>query len=81
MIIVVVWMTMDALKLFDLIWVLTKGGPNHATEVLATWMYTRTFRHFKMGYGCCDGRRLVLDGSLSFRLIYIRLSNREDREE
>ena len=61
MIIVVVWMTMDALKLFDLIWVLTKGGPNHATEVLATWMYTKTFRHFKMGYGCCDGRSPLFD--------------------
>jgi len=80
MIIVVVWMTMDALKLFDLIWVLTKGGPNHATEVLATWMYTRTFRHFKMGYGSAMGVVLFLM-IFAFSLIYIRLSSRGDREE
>ena len=80
MIIVVVWMTMDALKLFDLIWVLTKGGPNHATEVLATWMYTRTFRHFKMGYGAAMGVVLFLM-IFGFSLIYIRRSTREDRAE
>ena len=71
---------MDALKLFDLIWVLTKGGPNHATEVLATWMYTRTFRHFKMGYGSAMGVVLFLM-IFAFSLIYIRLSSRGDREE
>ena len=80
MIIVVVWMTVDALKLFDLIWVLTKGGPNHATEVLATWMYTKTFRHFKMGYGSAMGVVLFLM-IFVFSIIYIRFSTREDREE
>ena len=80
MIIVVVWMTMDALKLFDLIWVLTKGGPNHATEVLATWMYTKTFRHFKMGYGSAMGVVLFLL-IFGFSLVYIRLSTKEDLEE
>lgn len=40
-----------SLKYFDLIWVMTGGGPAHTTELLATHMYTQTFRTFQMGYG------------------------------
>jgi ABC-type sugar transport system permease subunit len=75
MIVVVVWMTMDALKLFDLIFVLTKGGPNHATEVLATWMFADTFRHFKMGYGAAMSVVLFLM-ILVFSVVYIQLTTR-----
>ncbi len=80
MIIVVVWMTMDALKLFDLIWVLTKGGPNHATDVMATWMFTNTFKHFKMGYGAAISVILFLM-IFVFSVVYIRLVTRGEEEE
>jgi raffinose/stachyose/melibiose transport system permease protein len=80
MIVVVVWMTMDALKLFDLIFVLTKGGPNHATEVLATWMFANTFRHFKMGYGAAMSVVLFMM-ILLFSVVYIRLATRGMEEE
>ena len=80
MIIVVVWMTMDALKLFDLIWVLTKGGPNHATDVMATWMFTNTFKHFKMGYGAAISVILFLM-IFVFSVVYIRLVTRRAVEE
>ncbi len=75
MIIVIVWMTMDALKLFDLIFVLTRGGPNHATEVLATWMFVNTFRHFKMGYGSAMAVVLFLM-IFGFSVVYIRWATR-----
>ena len=77
MIIVVVWMTMDALKLFDLIFVLTRGNPNHATEVIATWMFANTFRHYKMGYGAAMAVVLFLM-ILGFSIIYIRWTTREE---
>lgn len=77
MIIVVVWMTMDALKLFDLIFVLTRGNPNHATEVIATWMFANTFRHYKMGYGAAMAVVLFLM-ILVFSIIYIRWTTREE---
>jgi ABC-type sugar transport system permease subunit len=75
MIIVVVWMTMDALKLFDLIFVLTRGNPNHATEMIATWMFANTFRHYKMGYGAAMSVVLFLI-ILGFSVIYIRWATR-----
>jgi raffinose/stachyose/melibiose transport system permease protein len=77
MIIVVVWMTMDALKLFDMIFVLTRGNPNHATEVLATWMFAETFRHYKMGYGAAMAVVLFVL-ILGFSIIYIRWTTREE---
>ena len=40
-----------SLKYFDLIYVLTNGGPSGSTEVMATYMYKETFRSWKMGYG------------------------------
>lgn len=40
-----------SLKYFDLIWVMTGGGPGEATEMMATYMYKQSFQHFKMGYG------------------------------
>lgn len=37
-------------QLFDLIWVLTGGGPFHQTDVLATYMYNRAFQAHQFGY-------------------------------
>jgi raffinose/stachyose/melibiose transport system permease protein len=40
-----------SLKYFDLIWVMTQGGPNHASELMATYMYKMAFPSFQVGYG------------------------------
>lgn len=46
-----VLITTSSLKSFDMIFVMTYGGPNHASEVIATHMYTKTFAQMKYGYG------------------------------
>ena len=40
-----------SLKYFDLVYVMTGGGPGNATDLMATYMYTTSFKYFKMGYG------------------------------
>jgi raffinose/stachyose/melibiose transport system permease protein len=40
-----------SLKYFDLIYVMTGGGPGTATELMATYMYKMSFKNFRMGYG------------------------------
>jgi len=40
-----------SLRYFDLIWVMTGGGPDGASEVMATYMYTTVFATFRLGYG------------------------------
>lgn len=40
-----------SLKYFDLIYVMTEGGPNGATELMATYMYKNSFVTQRLGYG------------------------------
>lgn len=48
---VIVLVSINTLKLFDLIYVMTHGGPSHASEVLTSWMYFQGFMYNNMGYG------------------------------
>ncbi|HCW54356.1 MAG TPA: ABC transporter permease [Clostridium sp.] len=40
-----------SLKYFDLIYVMTGGGPGNASELMATYMYKSAFASYRMGYG------------------------------
>lgn len=41
----------NSLKVFDIIWVITQGGPARSSETLAVTMYRQTFLLFEYGYG------------------------------
>jgi len=41
---------MDTIRIFDTIFVLTKGGPGISTEVISIYIYRIAFRHFNIGY-------------------------------
>jgi raffinose/stachyose/melibiose transport system permease protein len=47
----IVLAVVGSLKYFDLIYVMTDGGPNGASEVIASYMYHKAFRSFNFGYG------------------------------
>lgn len=40
---------LGSLKCFDIPYVLTRGGPNYATEFFSTYIYTKSFDLFKQG--------------------------------
>ncbi|MBY0148866.1 carbohydrate ABC transporter permease [Neobacillus niacini] len=40
-----------SLRTFDLIYVMTHGGPSHSTDVMALYMFNETFSNLKYGYG------------------------------
>jgi raffinose/stachyose/melibiose transport system permease protein len=52
---VIILQIVGALRSFDLIWVMTMGGPNHATEVLPLHLFVNAFSYFKLGYGSVIG--------------------------
>ncbi len=41
----------DAFKIYDIIFVLTKGGPGDSTEVLSMFIYRESFTFWRMGMG------------------------------
>lgn len=58
-----------SLKMFDLIWVLTKGGPLHASEVPSTLMYTTIFNRLEYGSGSAIAIFIVLECLLFYFLL------------
>jgi multiple sugar transport system permease protein len=42
---------LDAVRVFDLVFVLTAGGPGTATEPLSLLAFTALMRHLRFGYG------------------------------
>lgn len=42
--------TIDAFKVFDVVYVMTGGGPGRATEMLPNYIYTQGLRYFNAGY-------------------------------
>lgn len=49
-----------SLKTFDLIYVMTGGGPAHSTELLASYMYNNTFSIYRFGYGSAVSTAIVV---------------------
>lgn len=49
-----------SLKYFDLIYVMTSGGPNGASEVMASYMYKLAFSSYDFGYGSAIGFLLLI---------------------
>lgn len=47
-------------RLFDLITVLTNGGPGHGTEILLTWIYKQAFLYGDFGYAAVLSIIMVL---------------------
>lgn len=57
---VMVLTTIVSLRLFDIVYIMTKGGPKNSTMVLAYFSYQRTFLHQRLGYGSAAGIALLL---------------------
>jgi multiple sugar transport system permease protein len=63
------------IKVFDLIFVLTAGGPANATQTLAIYSYQLSFRNMDFGHGAAVGNVLVVI-SLVFAFFYLRAFRR-----
>lgn len=71
--------TIGAIQLFDMVWVLTGGGPIHASETMAVTLFQYGFRRYEVGYASAISVTMFLI-SLVFALIYQRYVLRRDTE-
>ena len=65
------------LRVFDLIWIMTKGGPGDATEVLPTFAYRLSFIHFNFGQSAAVAV-IVLAILMSAAVVYLRAALGEE---
>lgn len=63
------------LKVFDLIYVMTQGGPANATQTFATWAYTLSFAEQEFGQGAAQAN-MILVVSMILALLYFWWSRR-----
>ncbi|MFI7542368.1 carbohydrate ABC transporter permease [Actinoplanes sp. NPDC049599] len=65
------------LKVFDIIWIMTKGGPTDSSTTFATWSYRLSFGNLlpEFGPGAAVGNLLIIM-ALFFGLLYIRFQQR-----
>jgi ABC-type sugar transport system permease subunit len=67
-----VFRSLDAFRVFDVIYVLTAGGPGTATEPLSLYAFTVLFRDLRVGYGSALSI-VVFGASFLLALVWIRL--------
>ncbi|MBK3640236.1 carbohydrate ABC transporter permease [Streptomyces sp. MBT33] len=66
------------LKVFDIIWIMTKGGPADSSTTFATWSYQLGFGNLlpAFGPGAAVGNLLVV-AALVFGLVYVRAQRKQ----
>lgn len=67
----------NTFKVFDLIFVMTGGGPVNATEVLSTFSYKQSFSYYYFGEGAAVANILLVI-LFAVALVYLYLMNKEE---
>jgi ABC-type sugar transport system permease subunit len=77
LVIVLVVRTMDAFKVFDIIYIMTSGGPADGTKVIAYYTYIEAFSYLRLGTGAALAYLMtIFIGLMAFAYIMV-MKNRE----
>ena len=68
---------LGSLTQFNLVWIMTRGGPVNSSEMMATYMYRFAFIRYQLGYGSAVALVLLVF-CLIFSIAYLWLSRRPD---
>ena len=49
--VIILFRSFELLRVFDIVWTLTRGGPGRATETFSFHIFSRTFQSWQLGYG------------------------------
>ncbi len=77
-IIVISLTVINSLKSFDIVYIMTKGGPFRSSEVLTTLMYREAFWNYQMGYGSAVANMLFFI-VLGIIFLYLRTLVKEGK--
>lgn len=76
---VIVFAIIGAFQAFDQIYIMTQGGPDHATETIVYRIYTDGFRDFRMGFASALSYVLLII-TLGLGLIQLRVGARQEKD-
>jgi raffinose/stachyose/melibiose transport system permease protein len=68
-----------SIQLLDMVWIITAGGPDHASETMAITMFQYGFKRYQVGYASAISVAMFLI-SMVFALVYQRFVMRRDTE-
>jgi len=68
-----------SLQLFDLVWIMTLGGPAGASTTMASYLIDRGFRRYEFGFGSAVAIILFIF-CFVFALVYQRFALRRDTQ-
>ena len=68
---------LGSLQYFDLVWIMSQGGPVHASETMATYLYKYGFQSYELGYGSAVGVVMIVI-CFVFSIVYQRFVMRRD---
>jgi multiple sugar transport system permease protein len=70
----IVWTIRD----FGIIYLLARGGPSRATEIMTVYTYQKAFKSFDFGQASASGMVMLLF-SMTFTYFYLKMLNRGDQ--
>jgi raffinose/stachyose/melibiose transport system permease protein len=68
---------LGSMQIFDVIWVMTQGGPVNASQVMAVYQYHYGLQEFRLGYGSAVGVVMTVICFI-FAIFYQRFVMRQD---
>jgi len=71
----------DAMRLFDIVWAMTGGGPAYASDVLATQMYDTAFGRLKMGEASAVSVAMLVISAVVIMPFIIYMARQVERAE
>lgn len=71
LVVALVFRTLDALRVFDVVYVMTGGGPGTATEPIALYTFAALLQHLRFGFGSALSV-VVFASAFLFALVSIR---------
>lgn len=66
----VIFRVIDNFRMFDLIYVTTRGGPADATEVMSMYAYRQMFQFFNAGYGSAAAVIILIMAIIVTNILY-----------
>ena len=72
LLVTLIFRTLDGFRVFDLIYVMTHGGPGTATEPVALYAFDALFDHLRFGYGSALSV-IIFVATFLLALVYLKV--------